>query len=1031
MPKSPTYALIWSSDNNGYLLHTPDAPPQLLFPGKEEAWQAWLTTHSSFSFQGQHGHLNVFKELRARGTGYWYAYHMSAGRMRKHYLGRSTALTLARLEEVAQALQEPVYPSQGIHVSKEERADQQEDEPGLIPLVTRFSPPQVPTTLVERERLLLLLDTAFSRPLTLVSASAGWGKTTLLTAWAHRHPQQTAWLSLEPLDNDPTRFWSSIIAALQRCLPDLGKQALALLHTSTALSSSLMTLLNEVAVRQTATAPIVLFLDDYHVIEEPAIHTSLLFCLEHLPPSLRLVIASRVDPDFPLSRLRVRGSLGEIRDTELRFTREETQRFLTHQMDLALSETDIALLEARTEGWIASLHLAALILQKQVDLSAGVQTLTGSQRVLLDYMREEILESQPQPLQHFLLQTSGLNRLNASLCDAVTGRTDSQLWLEQILRSNLFLQSLEGEQQWYRYHLLWSSALQHEARHRLGEAELCQLAGRESRWYEAQRLLPEAIEAALRAREFAFAAELITRMITPHSFRNPYPLFRRWLEQLPAETLHASPFLSFVYAEALIFTSDRRDSSIRTRVEQPLRIAEQGFRAQQDAQKLAEVLSLRASLAVFRNDLPTAFTLAHQMLHTQPAGEQHWRGTSLAILAMQALLSGNMEQARQLILEARIAYEADQSLPGFFMTAFLLGEISVGQGELSQAAHYYQQVVSGEEKQAQELFTYQLTTTTGAQDTFFARQALTGLAQLAYEWNELDIAQQRLNAALENARIEEMHFLTTGVLLQAHLLHARGQSRQAQEFLNRLSPQARSPQFLREIRACSARIALATGDRDKGEAWLRTIQDATIPDALLRQEEEALLLARLRIAQQQGKAALEILAPWKAQAQVQQCLSSTLAILLLEALAYFAQGQLLEAKQTLLLVLRKAQGERYQRLFLDEGPTMKLLLQTLLPEVHDAPLLSYIYTLLRAFGQKPGSEDVPFSEKAAFLAEPLSVQEQRVLRLLVVGRSNAEIASEFVISVNTVRTHIQSLYRKLNVHNRVEASEVARRLSLL
>jgi LuxR family maltose regulon positive regulatory protein len=321
----------------------------------------------------------------------------------------------------------------------------------------------------------------------------------------------------------------------------------------------------------------------------------------------------------------------------------------------------------------------------------------------------------------------------------------------------------------------------------------------------------------------------------------------------------------------------------------------------------------------------------------------------------------------------------------------------------------------------------------GAQETFFKRQALHGLAQLAYERNELDTAEQWLSHVrfLGGPPMEEMHFLTAGALLQASILHARGQSASAQELLDQMAVQARSPQFLREIRACVARISLATGELTKASEWSRTVENADAPLALLRQEEEALLLARLCIAQAQGEEALRILAPWKAQAETQMRLRSTLEILLLEALAYFAQAQLPEAKQTLLSVLTRTNGKGYQRLFLDEGWVMETLLKTVAPELREAPLISFVRTLLHAFAQEYGEEEMSSSRKDALLLEPLSPQEQRVLRLLVAGQTYDEIAQELVVSLNTIKTQISSIYRKLGVNRRAEAVARAQRLHLL
>ncbi|GHO50540.1 AAA family ATPase [Ktedonospora formicarum] len=320
MPKLPAHVLLWSTEHHLYFLDTPNHPSQLIIPENEEAWRAWLMTHSSFSFQGQHGHLNVLKEFRARGTGYWYAYRTSSGRNRKRYLGTSTTLTLERLEEIAQALQEseqrplptPTHAPPSIPYLQSQSAEKDvpfsqgeqgriDTEARVMMAITRLAPPRLPATLVNRERLLSILESALTRPLTILSASAGWGKTTLLSTWAHSHQEAVAWLSLEPLDNDPMRFWISIIAALRRCRPEIGARALALLHSPESLSLSVTTLLNELADQHAeTTSPILLILDDYHVIDESMIHASLTFWLEHLPPYVHLLLASRIDPDLPL-----------------------------------------------------------------------------------------------------------------------------------------------------------------------------------------------------------------------------------------------------------------------------------------------------------------------------------------------------------------------------------------------------------------------------------------------------------------------------------------------------------------------------------------------------------------------------------------------------------------------------------------------------------------------------------------------------------------------------------------------------------
>ena len=1044
MPKSPAATLTWSPERHAYKLQTADHVLLWIESGTEESWFAWLTAHPSFSFQGQCGQLNMYKEQRARGAGYWYAYHTNTAQTQKRYLGRSEAVTLTRLEEVAQTLQEqsPVS-SPAAQSEKEIASTARRESLGLemAMATTRLSPPHLPATLVVRDRLLAAIDEALTRPLTLLSAAAGWGKTTLLATWAHRHPQIVAWLPLEEMDNDPTRFWISLIEALRLCRPEIGARALTLLQTSAPLATSLTALLNELAEPHVETSPILLILDDYHVINEPKIHSALTFWLEHLPPHVHLLLASRTDPDLPLARLRVRGHLGEVRTTELRFTQEETQDFLIRYMGITLSEKDIELLQARTEGWIASLHLAGLVLQKHTDPSAYVQTLSGNQRFLLDYLREEVLASLPEALQDFLLQTSGLDRLSASLCDALTGREDSDLLLEQVERANLFLQPLDENRQWYRYHALWAQAMQHEARRRLGATAVRELHCKASQWYEQQRMLPEAIEASLRSEDFERATVLIERFVVPNSFRNEYHLLCSWLKRLPDEVLQAQPELSFLFARTLILTTDRRSSATLTRARRLLHWAEQGFEAKEQREKQGEALQLSAGFAWLQEDLRRLFTLNKQ---AQPLLTERslMYPDNFVSRGLEALLTGEIQVAQQYLLEGYewLKRRGDHS-SGAFATSLFLSKVCLEKGELHGASHYYHQAM-GHIDEDQEIAQQQFRLETGESEPFYNSWAYHCLAQLLYERNELAEARQYLSQALglRKKPEEEIHVLASGALVQARLLYASGEPAQALDLLLRWEKHARFPWSLSTIRAYRVQIQLAQGDLAAVEQWtqarehiagsLPLEQTPNLP--LLHQQEEALLLARVRIAQKREKAALEGLLPWKEKAQAQGRQRSVLEIQILEALAHFSQREHAQAKSSLLQALKLAQPQNFQRIFLDEGSAMEALLRTLLSELRDPSLLTFVRTLLRGFSQdvevQPRQE---VSKGDLLLLEPLSEQELRVLRLLVVGRSNPEIADALIISLNTVKTHVQSLYRKLDVHNRVEAGEVARRLSLL
>jgi LuxR family transcriptional regulator, maltose regulon positive regulatory protein len=488
MPGPSPHALIWSEVQQHYELQTHGQPAQCFRRGDEPAWQSWLDVHTAFAFVGQAGRLSVLKEARARGAGYWYAYRMQDRHTRKHYLGPTGKVTFDRLEAAAKVLKSelPSAPFAPLRTPPQKEASsarfaeteregsrpkaKPQTEQEAVLLSPKLSRPRLSTPLVERERLLSELEAVRSHPLTLVSASAGSGKTTLLSAWAalSAQPQERegaepmlAWLSLDELDNDPIRFWTAVIAALRTCLPHRGQRAVAMLHSpeSPPLSTVLMALLQDLVEED---SDIILILDDYHVISDQAIVDSMRFLLDHLAANLHLVLATRTDPELPLSRWRVRSQLIEIRDRDLRFTEGEAASFLTQGMGLPLSEEEVATLHERTEGWIAGLQLAALSLRKRGDLSALVKGFAGSHRFLLDYVQQEILTQLPVPLQDFLLQISILPRMNAALCQAVTASPTlqaSQNMLEALERANLFVVPLDDERQWYRFHDLFREAL--------------------------------------------------------------------------------------------------------------------------------------------------------------------------------------------------------------------------------------------------------------------------------------------------------------------------------------------------------------------------------------------------------------------------------------------------------------------------------------------------------------------------------------------------------------------------------------------
>ncbi len=900
-------------------------------------------------------------------------------------------------------------------------------------LSTKLALPRPRPSLVPRERLLAWLDEGLEHKLTLLSAPAGFGKTTLVSEWiATRSERQgslpVAWVSLDEGDNDPVRFWRYVITACQAFHPAVGESALALLHTSRRLpwESVLTTFINELAQLEHRG---VLVLEDYHVITLPQIHETVTFLLDHLPATLRLVILTRSDPPLSLAHLRAYNDLYELHAADLRFSLEETQAFLRRALPFPLEASAISRLEARTEGWVAGLRLLALALQGRQDpqeIERVLATFTGSHRHILEYLVADVLSSQPEPLQEFLLQTSVLIRLTGSLCDTVTGRNDSERILEQLEHANLFLIPLDGAGRWYRYHALFGEAMQHEARHRLGDDHLRSLYDKASLWYEQHGLLTEAIEVALYARDFARAAMLIERLVEPQHLNEELHTLHRWIEELPEEVLQAHPVLCLTYAMMLLYSHDRSAPATRALLEVPLQIAEHYWQAEGNRPRLGEVLALRSQIALWQGDLPQAFDTARQSLEWLPADEMLWRGSSMLTVGVEELLAGNPDAARQATLEARVCFEVSGNVYGMRATVFTLGEASARQGELHQAASLYRQVLAEAEE-----------------DPLDRGNALIDLAALSYEWNELEAAEQQVSQALELGKqhIEEVGkyhaeqlLLVPGSLVLARVLHARGESAQAQQLLQELlalAQERRWPHLHREVLAYQAQMSITAGDLAGAKRWLNTCAQLGEDFRLVQREREALIVARLLIAQGEAEESLHLLERWQAEAHAQGRTRSELEIQVLAALVHFARKYLPQARQTLREALTLAQAEGYQRLFLDEGEAMATLLRTVLLDMREEPLVTYAQNLLRAFPQMRVGQSTSPPDVSALLIEPLSAQEQRVLRLLTAGRSNPEIAQELIVSVNTVKTQVQSIYRKLNVKSRMEASEAARRLKLL
>ncbi len=896
-------------------------------------------------------------------------------------------------------------------------------------LRTKFTVPRLRTPLVERTLLIERLDQNLTRSVTLISAPAGFGKTTFIRSWIASHAEQQdlpplAWVSLDDGDNDPMRFWRYTLTACQVFRHELGQEALALMNNSmrSSFESALTLFINELSQFSDKG---ILVLEDYHVITSTWIHETLAFLVDYLPESLHLILITRGDPPLPLARWRAHHDLCEFRATDLRFSAEETKAFLEQAIAIPLAPETVSHLHERTEGWIAGLHLLVLALQgrqNRQEIEQILGTFTGSHQHILEYLVADVLSIQPPALQSFLLQTSILSRLNGSLCAAITERADSAALLAQLDRANLFLLPLDGTGQWYRYHALFAEAMQHEARQQLGEEKLQELFLKASHWYEKHQLIYEAIETALSAQAFTQVAALIEDMVDSSSFQNEYYSLRRWIEQLPTDLIATYPILCFTYAIALLFTSDRYALSTKLLIEKPLSLAEHTWQTEQNTARLGEALTLRTMVYWWQGDFTEAFQIARQAIELLTDESNMWRGICLIYIGVAEFVNGHLDAARQATMEAHHLNETAQNTYAVRATVLMQTRICLAEGKLQQASELYRNLLDEAEKQ---------------QDFQDQSEALQGMGILAYEWNDLERAEQYIHQSQERSkRFPEDELIVHNGLLLARIQHAHGQTEQALQQLSALAAYAqRRPHLLREIHTWQTKLALAAGDQVAAECWSDTIGQYSDPEVFLERMEHSLLIARLHIASGSSSEALHSLQAQLDEAQTHKFTPIILETLLLQTLAHAALKEIAQARQSLLQALTLARVEGYQRTFLDEGEALSAVLRTVLSDTRDELLTEYVRSLLPTLPgpstQTETRRPQPSTTQHAVLIEPLSPQERRVLRLLAAGLSNPEIAQELVVSINTIKTQVQSIYHKLNVNSRHEARTAAQQLHLL
>ena len=899
-------------------------------------------------------------------------------------------------------------------------------------LETKLHVPRWRRSLVARPRLSDRLSRGTESALTLVSAPAGFGKTTLLAEWLAVAPadgRSVAWLSLDQRDNDPVLFWTYLVAALKTA-HGAGTGALSLLQPPEPPDEvGLVTLLNDL---DAISNDVVLVLDDFHVIEARDVRDGVAFLLEHLPPPVHLVIASRADPSLPLARLRGRGELAEIRAADLRFTPGEAATYLNGVMGLALTAADVAALEGRTEGWIAALQLAALSLQGREDTAAFIDGFAGDDRYIVDFLAEEVLQRQPGHVQQFLLQTSILDRLSGPLCDAVTGQDGGKAKLAALERGNLFLVPLDDRRRWYRYHQLFADVLHARLRDEQPD-EVLDLHRRASTWHEQNDEPSEAIRHALAAGEFGRAAALVELEIPAMLRSRQEAAVLGWLELLPDEVVRVRPVLSVGFAGALLAGGEYEGVEARLRDAEQWLDGTTGIRqgSQAPAAEMvvvddaefrrlpAEIELYRAAQALTRGDGPGTVRHARRALGLSPADEHLGRASAAALMGLASWASGDLEAGHSGYAECMAGLRRAGHIADTFGCAIALADIRRTQGRLGEAMRTYEQALQHALQQGGPVLR-------GTADMYV------GMSEVHRERDDLPAATRQLLRSQElgeHTGLPQNRYRWRAAM--ARIREAEGDLGGALDLLNEAERLYVGDFFpnVRPVPALQARVRVAQGKWGEALGWARERGLSVDDDLSYLREFEHITLARVLLARYGAEhaersvhEAARLLGRLLRAAEEGARTGSVIEILVLQALARQARGDIPAALAALQRALTLAEPEGYVRIFADEGPPMTSLLRT----AAKRGITPGYARLLLAAVSKTG-DSTPVSQ---CLIEPLSERELDVLRLLGTDLGGPEIARELVVSLNTVRTHTKNIYAKLGVNNRRAAVRRAAELDL-
>ncbi len=892
----------------------------------------------------------------------------------------------------------------------------------MLLLNTKLNVPPVRPSHVRREELLQRLDKLREYKLALIVASAGYGKTALVSEWIAQSSMKVVWFSIDVGDNDPVRFWDYIIAAIQTVYPDIGEQTLTLLHEPQPLpvETILSTLINELSALPDL---LTLVLDDYHVIESPDIHEGLTFLVEYMPSQIRLIITTRTDPPLPLPRMRVRSQLLELRSADLRFSPPQITTFFTDVMGLTLTSEEVTSLDSRVEGWIAGLQLAGLALQGKTDTAAFIASFAGDHHYVLDYLGDEILDHQPEAIQQFLLQTSILERLNADLCSTVIGAVESQSVLEHLERHHFFVVALDDKRQWYRYHRLFADFLHHRLKLKYPD-HVKELHQQASQWFERNGLQAEAIGHALAAQDHERAAELVQGIAELLIWRRAeHNTLLGWLTALPDSVMQRYPRL-YLYHAWMLYLINQLSAA-----EQCIHDAENVLNHTNSSDPLIAgmLATVHSTVTGVQHQFPETLALSRQALEQLPQEAVSWRCMAAINLGVTCAYIGEVHEAVNVL---SYAMELSQEIGSSFamLSAFWhLSSLQTAQLSLNAAENTCQQL-----EQAAQMPGLQRFPTRGYVALL--------LGEISMERNDLEAAERYFSESAEQVNPESFPLaLVRAYVAWSHLKTLQGDTEGAAHYWH-------SAEQLERMRKLQGRVTLLTiyraqrwlgqGNLDAVERWAEENQLGLDDVFSYHREAYYLMLARLYIAKGQiVDKALYLLGRMVKRAEDSQRNGSLIRALILQAVAFHVGNESQKAVESLARALSLAEPEQPIRVFADEGQPIALLLGEILDLQRKGKLATpisseFIARLLTAMG-KLGLPPTSPRRAVGHLADALSERELEVLRLLADGLESNEIAERLFIAVDTARKHIKNIYGKLDVHSRWEAIKHAEAYSLL